>query len=106
MVTALVGGASEFKLYAPHASIVEILGDFTGWHDAPVEMTQDSAGWWSVRLTLKPGDYEFQYRIDARTWQADFAAHGVRRSREGAWVSRWHVPQVVTSSAHVVSAAA
>lgn len=98
MVTALVGGASEFRLFAPHASVVEVLGDFTGWHDRPAAMTREPGGWWTLHLSLAPGDYEFQYRIDGRVWQADFAAHGVRRAREGAWVSCWHVPQVVAAS--------
>lgn len=106
MVTALAGGASEFRLFAPHASIVEILGDFTGWQDAPVEMTRDPSGWWTARINLGPGDYEFQYRIDARIWQADFAAHGVHRSRDGAWISRWHVPLVVLPAARSMPAAA
>lgn len=97
MVTALAGGASEFRLFAPHASVVEILGDFTGWHDRPVAMEREEGGWWTVRLNLRPGDYEFQYRLDGWNWQADFAAHGVRKSRDGSWVSRWFVPQVVAA---------
>ncbi len=96
MVTTRIGGASEFRVFAPHASVVEILGCFTGWHDRPAAMVRGEGGWWTLSLTLAPGDYDFQYRIDGHHWQADYAAHGVRRARDGNWVSRLHVPAVTS----------
>ncbi|MBL0926526.1 MAG: hypothetical protein IBJ11_02595 [Phycisphaerales bacterium] len=78
---------AEFRLFAPDARTVEILGSFTGWHDQPVAMRPHGDGWWSARLELLPGDHEFQYLIDRTVWLADYAAGGVRLSRLGSWVS-------------------
>ncbi len=94
MVTRLDSGEWEFRTFVPLAAFVEILGTFTGWHDQPLPMLPDGAGWWTARLPLDPGEHEFQYRIDGRMWQADYAAHGVRLARHGAWMSRLSVPRV------------
>ncbi|HBS29031.1 MAG TPA: hypothetical protein DEB06_06180 [Phycisphaerales bacterium] len=93
MVTVLSPGKAEFRLFAPDAGGVELCGSFTGWESGAVRMTRSEAGWWSVALDLPAGDHEFQYRLDSgRQWLADYAAHGVRRSKLGAWVSVVHMP--------------
>lgn len=105
-MSTMIGGASEFKVFAPHAAVVEILGDFTGWHDHPAEMVRGEGGWWTLRLTITPGDYDFQYRIDGHHWQPDYAAHGVRRARDGNWVSRLYIPAVALPASRLHAAAA
>ncbi len=93
MVTALPTGELEFKVFAPDAARVEVLGTFTGWSASPVALRKQEGGWWSVQTDVSPGDHDFQYRIDGQTWLTDYAAHGVRLNREGHWISRLAVPQ-------------
>lgn len=92
MVTVLGTGETEFRVFSPQAQRVEVCGSFTGWEDRPVEMERSGDGWWSVRVPIEGGDHEFQYRIDGRQWLADYAAHGVKRSGLGCWVSTLFVP--------------
>ncbi len=80
-------GTTTFKVFAPHASHVELVGTFTGWHDRPVAMCRGDDGWWRVSMELVPGDHEFQYLIDGREWRADYAAGGLRVNEFGTWVS-------------------
>lgn len=95
MVTVLSGGKAEFRLFAPDASGVELCGTFTGWESNAVTMTRNETGWWTLSMDLPPGDHEFQYRVDAgKRWLTDYAAHGVKRSKLGSWVSMIHVPGV------------
>lgn len=94
MVTALPTGELEFKVFAPDAARVEVLGTFTGWFASPVALQRQEEGWWSGRADVSPGDHDFQYRIDGDRWLTDYAAHGVRLSPEGQWISRLAVRKV------------
>lgn len=93
MVTALPTGELEFKVFAPTAASVEVLGSFTGWLAHPVPLARDHEGWWIGRAAVTPGDHDFQYRIDGDSWMADYAAHGVKMNHLGQWVSRLAVPR-------------
>jgi 1,4-alpha-glucan branching enzyme len=92
VVTTLPTGELEFKVFAPHAATVEVLGSFTGWFARPVALVRSPEGWWIGRVGVKPGDHDFQYRIDGEALMADYAAHGVRLNPFGQWVSRLAVP--------------
>lgn len=93
MVTTLPTGELEFKVFAPNAASVEVIGTFTGWFASPVGMARSSDGWWTARAAVSPGDHDFQYRIDGDSWMTDYAAHGVRMNHEGQWISRLAVPK-------------
>ncbi|MBL8745137.1 MAG: glycogen-binding domain-containing protein [Phycisphaerae bacterium] len=93
MVTPLPSGELEFKVFAPNAASVEVLGSFTGWSERPVAMRNEGGGWWTARAAVTPGDHDFQYRIDGNSWMTDYAAHGVRLNQLGEWVSRLAVPK-------------
>ena len=54
------------RVNAPHASSVEVNGDFTSW--TPVRLAGSSDGWWSVTLPLDPGKYQMNLRIDGDKW--------------------------------------
>lgn len=54
------------RVNAPHASTVEVNGDFTSW--TPVRLTGSSDGWWSVNLPLDPGKYQMNLRVDGGKW--------------------------------------
>jgi hypothetical protein len=92
MVEHDTAGALSFRLYRPEASSVELAGCFTGWLDRPIRMSAEGDGWWSARVELAPGDYEFRYLVDRRDWQTDYAASGVRRDDLAGWMSLLHVP--------------
>ncbi len=93
MVTALPSGELEFKVFAPNAASVEILGTFTGWFAHPVPLAHAGEGWWIAHAAVTPGDHDFQYRIDGHSWMTDYAAHGVKMNHLGQWVSRLAIPK-------------
>lgn len=94
MVHTLPSGELEFKVFAPEATAVEVVGSFTGWGATPLMLDRDETGWWTTTAQLQPGDHEFLYRIDGWRDQADYAAHGVRLNPWGQWVSRLTVAKV------------
>lgn len=60
-------GVRTIWLSAPNARSVELTGDMTGWHVAP--MTLDVAtGRWKLDLPLDPGTYTCNVRIDGGAW--------------------------------------
>lgn len=59
-------GRTRFTIAAPAASRVEIAGDFSNWD--PVWLSRNSDGSWSTALTLSPGIYEMNIRIDGGPW--------------------------------------
>lgn len=108
MVTIERDAKAVFRTFNPHATSVEILGTFTGWHDHPVRMTKTTDGWWHAEIELTPGDHEFQYLIDRREWVADYAAGGLRMGKFGSWLSLLSVatPAVTKRSMPTLRAAA
>lgn len=87
MVQLQVDGSVQFELFMPDARQVRLAASFTDWKERAIEMRGPEEGWWTLRLHLPPGEHEFQYLIDDEIWLADYAAHGVKRNRDGAWVS-------------------
>lgn len=88
MLTTNPDGTVTFRVYLPHATTVELLGDFTDWRRAPVSLRREHPGWWSATLAVPAGEHLFCYLVDASIWLADYAAHGVRQNQFGGWVSR------------------
>lgn len=92
MVSTSDDGSLLFRLHAPSARSVEIVGTFTRWSASPIAMRPTGQGWWFARVTPPPGDHEFYYSLDGRRCLADYAAGGVRLARYGRWMSLLHVP--------------
>lgn len=92
MVTVEPSGMVRFEIYLPQASRIEIRGDFTFWHAAPIVMDRQPDGRWTALAPIGPGDHEFRYFVDGWRWITDFAAHGVRRNEFGSWNSGLNVP--------------
>jgi len=59
------GQATQTKIFSyrnSHAKHVAIRADFTGWKAEP--MQRDSAGVWTYRAVLSPGEYAYCYSVD------------------------------------------
>jgi 1,4-alpha-glucan branching enzyme len=97
MVIQKSDGTVEFRFYRPDVDHLAVAGDFNGWHETAFAMRSDGHGWWSYRLRLAPGSYEFRYRSDC-DWFTDYAAFGVQPTAMGL-NSVLHVAQVETRDA-------
>ena len=53
-----------------------LAGDFNRWQDDSLSMQKGEGGWWSARLSLAPGVYQFRYQADG-AWFNDYAAFGL-----------------------------
>lgn len=53
-----------FKLYAPQAKKVSLAGSFNDWNTKSFPAKKDSKGNWTVKLNLKPGNYEYKFFVD------------------------------------------
>ncbi len=91
MVLLQRDGWVKFEMFCPSAGQVRVVGTFASGCQSMVPMSSDGDGWWTVRLQLEPGAYEFLYLVDDDIWLPDYAAHGVSRSRSGQWISRLEV---------------
>ena len=60
-------GRRTFRVLAPRATTVEIMGDFTNW--APVRLAPVAGGWWSVVLPVSPGTHEMNVRASGGGWR-------------------------------------
>ena len=49
----------EFRLKAPKAKRVELLGDFNGWKAGTLLLTHEKGGDWEMMLPLPPGRYRY-----------------------------------------------
>ena len=59
--------STEFFLAAPWAESVRLVGDFTDWHQAPLDMIQSEYGVWFIVVPLPPGVYSYCFIVDG-TW--------------------------------------
>ncbi|MBI5240283.1 MAG: hypothetical protein HY926_07400 [Elusimicrobia bacterium] len=60
----------EFRLRAPKAKAVDLLGDFNGWKAGTLPLSRSGAGTWELMLPLPPGDYRYLFLVDGQP-QAD-----------------------------------
>lgn len=54
----------EFKLKAPKARRVILLGDINRWAAAGIGLTRQSDGVWEVLIPLPPGRYRYRFAAD------------------------------------------
>jgi hypothetical protein len=81
-----VPGGVLFKLEAPGARRVAVVGDFNSWEE-PIELNDDDEdGVWTAITRLDPGTYQYKFRVDDE-WRPDPCnpvvvddAHGGRNS--------------------------
>lgn len=60
-----------FSIYAPEAKSVQVAGDFNHWDTSKGAMLDtDGQGIWTKMLHLKPGIYQYRFRVDGQ-WRED-----------------------------------
>jgi 1,4-alpha-glucan branching enzyme len=64
-----------FKLFAPHADKVALVGSFNGWDAKKSPMKKDAKGTWSKSLELAPGSYEYKFLVDHEWWSDPACDH-------------------------------
>lgn len=60
--------ATEFKLFAPEAKQVTLVGDFSNWQEDGCPMRRAKDGRWEKLLQLNPGRYEYRFVVDGHWW--------------------------------------
>ena len=60
----------EFRIYAPEARRVSLVGDFNKWNTKTLTARRDMKGNWLVRTNLRPGRYEYKFYVDGN-WMDD-----------------------------------
>ena len=58
-----------FKLHAPDAQSVSLVGDFNSWNPDSQPL-KNSNGLWKTMVSLSPGRYEYRFLVDGQ-WQND-----------------------------------
>jgi hypothetical protein len=63
----------EFRLEAPNAEAVAVVGDWNGWDAETNPLSdEDGDGVWEATITLQPGEeYQYQFLIDDESWVPD-----------------------------------
>lgn len=73
----------QFRLGAPAAQEVALVGDFNGWRPEH-RLHQGAAGVWSVDVALEPGVYNYVFVVDGKAWRLDPLAPQVTDGLGGA----------------------
>jgi 1,4-alpha-glucan branching enzyme len=92
MVHIELDGRLILSVDLPGASQVEVVGNFTGWHEQRMPMTADAHGRWTLELSPSPGEVLFRYLVDGAFWVLDGTSHGTRTTACGQEMSRVWMP--------------
>ena len=65
-----VAGGVLFRIGAPDARQVSLVGDFTGWAESLQMNDDDEDGVWIAIARLEPGTYEYKFKVDGQ-WRID-----------------------------------
>jgi len=74
---AVSDGLVRFRMLAPDAQQVFVVGDFNGWSTEATPLSPRSGGWWETTLELPPGSYQFIYLVDGEATTPPRAATSV-----------------------------
>ena len=59
-----------FSFNAPNARSVQLVGNFTHWQQAPLNLKRGGDGIWRTAIELEPGTYHYRFLVDGE-WQDD-----------------------------------
>ena len=59
-----------FRITAPDAEKVLLVGDFTDWQQRPIPMEKGKDGIWTATVKLPPGTYNYLFIVDGK-WCED-----------------------------------
>jgi 1,4-alpha-glucan branching enzyme len=59
-----------FSFKAPGADNVFLVGDFTHWQKAPIQLKKQADGIWRVTIPLDPGEHHYRFLVDGE-WRDD-----------------------------------
>ena len=59
-----------FRITAPSATTVLLVGDFTSWQQESIPMKKDKVGIWSASLDLPAGKHHYRFIVD-NEWKDD-----------------------------------
>lgn len=62
--------AVGFKIHAPQAKKVSVVGSFNNWKTSESPAKKDKTGVWTAKVSLKPGRYEYKFFMDGN-WMPD-----------------------------------
>ena len=84
-------GAFVFRVWAPHAEQVQLIGDFTGWFQNPIDMVRNHIGVWEVSSDLPREGQIYKYLVKRKGGQVvekmdPFASYLEARPGTGAIV--------------------
>lgn len=68
--TKTMAKSTEFRLYAPQAKRVNLAGSFNNWDTKRTTARKDLKGNWVIKVSLKPGRYEYKFLVDGN-WVND-----------------------------------
>jgi 1,4-alpha-glucan branching enzyme len=66
----------QFRLTAPQAKEVALVGTFNDWDPQARSLKLDKKGIWKTSMTLEAGAYEYRFLVDGQ-WQNDPRAETV-----------------------------
>lgn len=101
-----------FRYYDPDAQTVNLAGDFNEWCDtgaageidARIDPMQQDDNWvWSVEIDLEPGDYNYRFVVDGKTWVQDPENQATATAPNGAANSSVTVTGAVTEAGPAAS---
>lgn len=58
-----------FRVWAPNADLVQLIGDFTEWRNEPLQMTKNEAGVWEVFTDLPKEGQLYKYLVTRKGGQ-------------------------------------
>lgn len=53
-----------FRIHAPDAAKVSIVGSFNGWNPGAAPMARAGGGWWEASVLLPAGTHQYAYLVD------------------------------------------
>lgn len=64
------GKVQTFSYTAPAATSVQLVGDFTNWQRAPINLRKGGDSIWRTSVELEPGPHRYRFLVDGQ-WSDD-----------------------------------